>query len=116
MPFFSKMMGSYPMQLIRGLSPSVRMSAGIGAGIGAGYGAMSARRNRVGRAAGYGVAGGAIGMGGMMGFAAMGGMGGLRTFGRNMMRPGMAGMYGRSAMGAARTGVGSAMARLRGMI
>lgn len=98
MPAFSRMMSSYPMQFIRGLGSNVRMAGGIGAGIGGAYGA-SGRRGSVGKAVGYGAAGGALAAAG----AHYGG-----TFARNMGRPGVASMLGRSAMGAGRNAVTSA--------
>lgn len=111
MPVFSKLMGNYPLNLIRGLGSNVRVGAGVGAGLGAGYGAMTGRGGP-GRTAGYAVAGAAIGGAGVAGYSAMGGMTGLRTFGRNMMRPGAAGAFGRMAYNsAANAAVASPMGR-----
>jgi len=92
MPMFSKLMGNYPMQLIRGLSPSIKMAAGrvgIGAGVGAAVGYAGDRR---GGGATRGAIGGAI-AGGISAGASMYG-GRVSQFARNMSRPGMAGMYG----------------------
>src|SRR5208282_669278 len=98
MPFFSKMMASYPFQMIRGLSPSTRVLAG-GMGVGAGIGAYTNRRGGVTGMAGGGFRGavnaaGLMGAGalGYLGYRGMGGRAGLGTFGRNMMRPGVGGM------------------------
>ena len=114
MPFYSKMMSSYPMQLIRGLSPNVRSAAGrvgLSAAVGGavGYG-MDRRRGGFTR----GAVGGALTAGALAGASMYGP--GLGQLGRNMMRPGIAGMMGRSAMGGAATFMRSAAGRLRGMI
>jgi len=119
MPFFSKMMASYPFQMIRGLSPSTRVLAG-GMGVGAGIGAYTNRRGGVTGMAGGGFRGavnaaGLMGAGalGYLGYRGMGGRAGLGTFGRNMMRPGVAGMYGRAAISSGRSGLAGIMNRLR---
>jgi hypothetical protein len=108
MPVFSKMMGSYPFNLIQGLGPRVK-AAGIGAGVGGLYGSTG-RRGSVGRAASYGM-GGAV-----LGYAAMSGMPGLQQFGRNMMRPGNARMLGSSLASKGRSAWSSAAARIGRML
>jgi hypothetical protein len=108
MPFFSKMMGSYPFQLIRGLGPS--------AVVGGALGAAGAGRGRRTRGAIGGAVGGAAAYGGIRAINSMGGLSALGTFGRNMMRPGVAGMYGRSAMNSGRQGLAGMMRRVAGSI
>lgn len=109
MPMFSKMMGSYPFQVIRGLSPSVRMAAGA-AGAGAIAGGVAAGRGRRGRGMMAGAAAGALGAG------AYAARGQLSTLGRNMMRPGVASMVGRSAVTSAGTGLAGLARRTASMI
>jgi hypothetical protein len=101
MPNFSKMMGNYPFNLIRGLGPTVTAGA-VGAGVGGLYGGTG-RRGGMGRAAVYGLAGAGLGL---AGGAAYLNRGALATAGRNIMRnPGMA---GRQVMGAAKNAYGRA--------
>jgi hypothetical protein len=101
MPVFSKMMSNYPMNLIRGLGPTVSAGA-IGAGAGALYGATG-RRGSARRSAGYGMAAGALGA---AGGAAYLNRGALKMAGQNIMRN--PGMVGKQAMGAARNAYGRA--------
>lgn len=93
MPNFSKMMGNYPFNLIRGLGPTVTAGA-VGAGAGGLYGGTG-RRGSVGRAAGYGMAGAALGA---AGGAAYLNRDALMLAGRNIARNPR--MMGKQVMGA----------------
>jgi hypothetical protein len=59
-----------------------------------------------------GAVGGAAAYGGIRAINSMGGLGGMRTFGRNMMRPGIAGMYGRAAINTGGRGLAGLMGRV----
>lgn len=109
MPMFSKMMASYPMGLIRGMSGQSKMIAGraaLGAGVGAAVGGVSDRRGMTRGAIAGGVAGAISG-----GMSAYGG--GASTFARNMSRGGVRGMYGRAGMNAGKTAFNNAASRIR---
>jgi hypothetical protein len=81
MGIFTSMKASHAMNYIKGISPGMRMSMGVGAAAGGLYGGTG-RRGSLGKAAGYGLAGGALAAAGAAGYSAMGG-----RVGMGMMAP-----------------------------
>jgi hypothetical protein len=117
MPVFSKMMGSYPFNLIRGLGVSSSILAG-GVGLGAATGAYRGRREGVGGMAGGAIRGGTnaaglmgVGALGYLGYKGVGGISGMRTFGRNMANPGVRSMYGGLLRNKGEAGLASMMSK-----
>lgn len=111
MPFYSKMMGSYPFQLIRGLGHSTMgRNMMIGAGAGAAIGATDSRRSRTGGAI-RGAMAGALGAGVVSSLSGGGGAAGV--FMRNMARPGNAKMYGGALHNTWKKGMITGMSAIR---
>src|SRR5208337_2318324 len=127
MPVFSKMMGSYPFQLIRGLSPRVKMGLAASAGVGALVGTARLTSRRSGetnqdaamrasrmRPSLSNIAGGVVS--GLATYGAIKAAPSVMQFGRNMMRPGVRGMYGGLLRNKGEAGLAGMMKRAAGFL